>query len=45
MGNHTKSVYPFGTRLMAFLIKSIQAGKDQFGKPDVHHMQFMNFIR
>jgi len=30
---------------MAFLIKSIQAGKDQIGKPDVRHTQFMNFIR
>lgn len=30
---------------MAFMIKSIQAGKDQFGKPDVQHTQFVNFIR
>ena len=30
---------------MAFLIKSIQAGKEQFGKPDVKHTQFFNFIR
>ena len=30
---------------MAFLIKSIQLGKDQIGKPDVQHTQFMNFIR
>ena len=30
---------------MAFLIRSIQAGKDQFGKPDVRHTQYMNFIR
>ena len=30
---------------MSFLIKSIQAGKDQFGKPNVQHTQFMNFIR
>ena len=30
---------------MAFMIKSIQAGKDQFGKPDVRQTQFMNFIR
>ncbi len=30
---------------MAFLIKSIQAGKEQIGKPDVRHTQFMNFIR
>ena len=30
---------------MAFMIKSIQAGKAQFGKPDVKHTQFVNFIR
>ena len=30
---------------MAFMIKSIQAGKEQFGKPDVAHTQYMNFIR
>ena len=30
---------------MAFMIKSIQAGKAQYGKPDVKHTQFMNFIR
>ncbi|MBR0407777.1 MAG: flavodoxin family protein [Clostridia bacterium] len=30
---------------MVFLLKSIQAGKEQFGKPDVRHTQFMNFIR
>ncbi|MBR0514758.1 MAG: flavodoxin family protein [Clostridia bacterium] len=30
---------------IAFLIKSIQAGKEQIGKPDVRHTQFMNFIR
>ena len=30
---------------MAFLIKSIQAGKEQIGKPDVRHTQYMNFIR
>ena len=30
---------------MAFMIKSIQAGKEQFGKPDVKHTQFFNFIR
>ena len=30
---------------MAFMIKSIKAGKEQFGKPDVKHTQFMNFIR
>ena len=30
---------------MAFLIKSIQAGKAKYGKPDVKHTQFMNFIR
>ena len=29
---------------MVFLLKSIQAGKEQFGKPDVRHTQFMNFI-
>ncbi|MBR6029450.1 MAG: flavodoxin family protein [Clostridia bacterium] len=32
-------------RNMAFMIKSIQAGKEQFGKPDAKHTQFMNFIR
>ena len=30
---------------MAFMIKSIRAGKEQFGKPDVKHTQFFNFIR
>lgn len=30
---------------MAFMIKSIKAGAEQFGKPDVKHTQFMNFIR
>lgn len=30
---------------MAFMMRSIQAGKEQFGKPDVKHTQFMNFIR
>lgn len=30
---------------MAFMIKSIQAGKEQFGRPDVRHTQFVNFIR
>ena len=30
---------------MVFLMKSIQAGKEQFGKPDVKHTQFVNFIR
>ena len=30
---------------MAFMIKSIKAGTEQFGKPDVRHTQFMNFIR
>ena len=30
---------------MAFMIKSIKAGAEQFGKPDVRHTQFMNFIR
>ena len=30
---------------MAFMIKSIRAGKEQPGKPDVKHTQFMNFIR
>lgn len=30
---------------MAFMIKSIKAGADQYGKPDVQHTQFMNFIR
>lgn len=30
---------------MAFMLKSIQAGKEQYGKPDVRHTQFMNFIR
>ncbi len=30
---------------MAFMIKSIRAGKEQVGKPDVKHTQFMNFIR
>ena len=31
-------------RNMAFMIRSIKAGKEQFGKPDVKHTQFMNFI-
>ena len=30
---------------MAFMIKSIKAGTEQFGKPDVRHTQLMNFIR
>ena len=30
---------------MAFMIKSIRAGAEQFGIPDVRHTQFMNFIR
>ena len=30
---------------MAFMIKSIRAGKAQFGKPDVKHTQFVNFVR
>ena len=30
---------------MAFLIRSIQAGKEQIGKPEVRHTQYMNFIR
>ena len=30
---------------MAFLIRSIQAGRKQYGKPDVQHTQFYNFIR
>lgn len=30
---------------MAFMLKSIQAGREQFGQPDVRHTQFMNFIR
>ena len=30
---------------MAFLIKSIRAGEEQFGKPDVQHTRFFNFIR
>ena len=30
---------------IAFMIKSIQAGKDQYSKPDVKHKQFVNFIR
>ena len=30
---------------MAFMIKSIKAGADQYGKPDIQHTQFMNFIR
>ena len=32
-------------RNMAFMIKSIRAGAEQFGKPDAKHTQFMNFIR
>jgi len=27
------------------MIKSIQAGREQYDKPDVKHTQFMNFIR
>ena len=30
---------------MAFMIKAIKAGAEQYGKPDVKHTQFMNFIR
>ena len=30
---------------MAFMIKSLKAGAEQIGKPDVKHTQFMNFIR
>ena len=30
---------------MAFMIKSIEAGREKYGKPDVRHTQFMNFIR
>lgn len=30
---------------MAFMIKSIRAGKEQIGKPDVKHTQYINFIR
>lgn len=30
---------------MAFMIKSLRAGAEQIGKPDVKHTQFMNFIR
>ena len=30
---------------MVFLMKSIQAGKEQFGKTDVKHTKFTNFIR
>ena len=30
---------------MAFMIKSIKAGTEQFGKPDVRHTQVLNFIR
>jgi hypothetical protein len=30
---------------MAFMIKVIKAGAEQFGKPDVKHTQFFNFIR
>ena len=30
---------------MAFMIKSLKAGTEQIGKPDVKHTQFMNFIR
>lgn len=30
---------------MAFMMKSIEAGREKYGKPDVRHMQFMNFIR
>ncbi len=30
---------------MAFMIKAIKAGEERFGKPDVKHTQFMNFIR
>lgn len=30
---------------MAFMLKSIEAGKEKYGKPDVRHTQFMSFIR
>lgn len=30
---------------MAFMIKSIRAGSEQFGKPDIRHTQFVNFVR
>ena len=30
---------------MVFLMRSIQLGKEQLGKPDVRHTQFLNFIR
>ena len=30
---------------MAFMIKSIKAGQDRFGKPDIRHQQFLNYIR
>lgn len=30
---------------MAFMIKSIQAGKEQFGKPEMDHTCFTNFVR
>ena len=30
---------------MAFMIKSLKLGKEQIGKPDVKHEQFVNFIR
>ena len=30
---------------MAFMIKSIKAGAEQYGIPDVKHRQFLNFIR
>lgn len=32
-------------RNMAFLIKSIAAGKEQIGKPEARHTAFLNFIR
>lgn len=30
---------------MAFMIKSLKLGKEQIGKPDVKHEQYVNFIR
>lgn len=32
-------------RNMAFLIKSVAAGKEQIGKPEARHTAFLNFIR
>ena len=29
---------------MAFMIKSLRLGKEQIGKPDVRHTQYLNFI-